>query len=96
MLEVIHDDNKNIIAVCEWWLVDKEGNFDKNGEFIWVAEVEINPLERNKGILKEFIKRLAKKVPQAKFGYFWRLKKYPYRQVRMYSRNKWLSLIKEE
>ena len=91
MIEILRDDKENIIAVCEWWLVDKYGNFDKTGEYVWIQELEVNPEYRHKGLYKFFIKIITDKVPWSKYGYFSR-RKYNSR-VRMYSRSKWLKLI---
>ncbi len=94
MLEVIKDENGNIQAVCEWWLVNADGSFNPNGDIVWISEVEINQIARNNGILKTFIKKITDMVPQAKAGYFWRLRKYPNRKPHLYTREQWLKLIK--
>ena len=94
MLEVLRNDNEDIIAVCEWNLVDALGHFDQRGEFVWINEVEVSKSYRNGGILKEFIKILCARVPWAKYGYFTR-GKYNKRQ-RLYSRKQWLDMVKEK
>ncbi len=96
MLETIKDGNNNIQAVLEWWLVDKWGNFDKNGLYIWIADAEINPDQRMNGLLKKFVKMVSDRAPNAKYAYFTREGKYPKRSPRMYSRRRWLQLLKEE
>ena len=93
MLEIIHDENGELKAVCEWYLVDGQGNFDNNGEFVWINECEISPQCRNNGILKDFAKTIMEKCPQAKFGYFWRKIKYPNRGIRIYHQARWLKLL---
>ena len=93
MLEIIKDNTEKIKAVCEWYLVDINGNFDNKGEFVWVNEVEISSQYKNNGILKQFIKIIIQKCPQAKFGYFWRKEKYPDRKIRIYHKARWLKLI---
>lgn len=94
MLEIIKDTQGNIQAVCEWYLVDENGNFDQKGEFVWINEVEISPQYRNNGILKYFTKTIIEKASTAKFGYFWRQKKYPDRKPRIYHKVRWLKLLK--
>jgi len=93
MLEIIRDENKNIKAVCEYYIVDKNGILDDKGNYIWIQEVEINPDQKNKGLLKEFAKRIMEFIPQAQFGYFHRKRKYPDRGVRVYTKRQWLRLV---
>jgi hypothetical protein len=95
MLELIKDEQGNIKACLEWYLVNDKGEFDQQGEFVWVNEVEISPQYRRNGILKEFARIIIKKAPTAKFGYFWRQEKYPNRDMRIYHKVRWLKLLKE-
>ena len=92
MLEVIRNHNGNIKGCCEWYLVNERGEFDNQGEFIWINECEISRKYRNNGLLKEFARIIMRKCPQAKFGYFWRKVKYPDRKPRIYHRARWLKL----
>jgi hypothetical protein len=93
MLEILHAYDNNIKAVCEWYQVNVNGEFDRNGEFVWVNQVEVSPYFRNENVLKEFIKIIIDKCPKAKFGYFWRKDKYPNRKPRIYHKAQWLKLI---
>jgi len=95
VIEILKDNKENIKAVCEWQLVDSNGNFKQNGEFVWISEVEISSQYRNNGILKVFARIIMTKAPQAKFGYFWRQKKYPNRKIKIYHKYQWLKLIGE-
>jgi hypothetical protein len=95
MLEVLFDEDVEIKAACEYYIVDINGNYDSKGKYVWINEVVIGEKYKNLGLLKEFIKRICDKVPQAEFGYFWRQYKYPNRKVRIYTRRQWLNLVKE-
>ncbi len=92
MIEVLKRDGE-IKGVCEWWIVDKLGKFDPNGEYIFINEVETSKSSENNGNLKYFIETITNKYPQAKYGYFKR-RKYGDR-IRMYSRRQFRKLIKE-
>ena len=95
MLEVIKTEQGEIKAVCEYYIVDGSGNYDTQGEFVWINEVDISSQYRNNGLLKEFVRAIIKKVPStARFGYFWRQGKYPNRKMRIWHKEKWLRLIK--
>ena len=94
MLEIIKDEQGNIKACLEWYLVNSLGQYDKNGDMVWVNECEISPQYRNNGIIKSFAKIIMEKCPQVKFGYFHRLRKYPERGIRIYHKARWLKLLK--
>lgn len=94
MLEIIRDEQNNIKACLEWWLVNSDGSFNDKGEFVWVNELEIAPQYRNNGIVKSFIKTIMNKVPTAKAGYFQR-RKYSDR-IKLFTRRQWEKRIKEE
>lgn len=99
MLEILRTSDGTIKAVCEYYVVDVNGFFDAKGLFIWVNELEIAPPFRREGLLKEFIKIIIEKEPQAQFGYFLRYKKYsetdfPLRKhLRIYHKARWLKLL---
>lgn len=94
MIEILYKDDGEIKAVCEWWMVDNQGHFDPYGEFVWVEDLEITKSERGNGCIKEFIKRITSIVPQAKYGYFFRQRKYPGRHQHTYTREQWLRRIR--
>ncbi len=97
MLEVIKSNTGEIKACLEWYLVDKDGNFSQQGEFVWINEIEISPQYRNNGILREFIRVVVPKVPlTCRFGYFWRRDKYPNRKIRIWHKSQWLRLLNEK
>ena len=94
MIIILRTEDGTIKAVCEYYLVDKSGNFDSKGEYAWVNEVEIAPKFRGNGILKTFTKKIIEDNPTARFGYFWRRRKYPERGIRIYHKSRWLRLLK--
>ena len=98
MLEIIKDKDNNIQAVLEWYLVNGEGNYDPSGKFIWINELETSATVNGDGfgIIKQFVKTIIHKCPQAEWGYFKREKKYPARKFRIYHKNRWLKLIRED
>jgi len=94
MLEIIYKKNGDIKAVCEWWMVNKWGYKDPTGEFVWIEDLEVTKSERNNGSIRAFIKIISDKVPSAKYGYFFRQRKYPGREQKTYTREQWLRRIK--
>ena len=96
MLETIRDDNGNLQAVIEYYVVDNQGNLCDEGKFIWINQIEIsNSVNGHSfGLLKEFAKRIITTYPQAQFAYFKR-KKYNGR-IRIYSKREWLKIFKED
>lgn len=94
MLFTTKDNLGNIQAVCEYNKVNQQGKLDKQGKYVYIANVDINPSARNNGILKKFIKMITDKFPDIEYGYFKRDIKYSGRR-RMYTRQQWLNRIKE-
>ena len=93
MLEVLRTKDGEIKAVCEWYLVNINGEYDKDGIYCWINECEVSKQFENAGCLREFIKIITSNWPQLQFGYFWRKRKYPNREPRIYSRSRWLKLL---
>ena len=94
MLEIIRNGQGEILGACEFYVVDSKGNYDSKGEYCWINEVEVSKSQEHKGLLKEFIRLVIAKVPNCKWGYFWRKRKYESRPPRIYSRERWLKLIR--
>lgn len=94
MLEIIRDEQGNMQAVCEFNRVDKDGKLDKQGRYIYIANMEINPSARGNGMLKKFIKLVSDRIKDFDACYFKREKKYNGR-LRMYTRQQWLNQLKE-
>lgn len=93
MLETLRDNNGNITACLEWWLVNADGSFNSTGQFVWINQMEVSEINRNHTYqyVQEFIKRITDLTP-AQFGYFERRDKKN-NKVRMYSRKRWLKLL---
>lgn len=90
MIEILRDEQGNLKAVCEYYVVDKDGHMKDDGEYVWVNEMEVAPQYRNNGCLRKFVSKIVTMYPQAKYGYFSR-EKYN-KRVRMYSKRQWLNI----
>ena len=80
MIETIKDWNGNCTAYLVWMLCDKDTKSNKQGEYVYVDDLWIHPLQRNKKIkgkkiIRKFIDDIMKQAPTAKYGY-WVRKKY--------------------
>ena len=95
MIACLRDTEGNITAVIEYLLFNEQGCLDDNGEGMFIGELEINPIHRGNGALKELIKMLLAKCPQAKKCVFFRKTKYPDRERRIYTREQFELLTKE-
>ena len=100
MIELLHSDIGEIRAVCEYYIVDKDGNYDAKGKFVWINEVFVAPKFRSNGCLKSLVKNVMEKVPETcEFGYFWRQNKYPSdkftdrKSIRIYDKRQWSKLL---
>ncbi len=90
MIEKKTTDTGLIYSYCEYNLVNKTGQKDPDGEYIFIDDLWVHPNFRNNGTIKYYIQTITDKFPKAKWGYFVRGWKYPDRKARIYSREKWL------
>jgi hypothetical protein len=95
MIEIISNCN-GYSAVCEYVLVDKEGKHQKQGEYLYIADLQIAENYRRKGQIKQLIKQFLTKFPQLKYCYFKRHTKYPNKTFTFHSRREYEKLIKED
>ncbi len=79
-----------IYSYVVYELVNQQGYKDPNGEYIFIDDLWVHESYRNNGTIKYYIKTIADKFPQAKFGYFVRRWKYPDRPAKIYDRETWL------
>lgn len=79
-----------IYAYAEWWIVNKDGQIDRNGEYVFINDLWIHEDYRYKGVMRRFIHKGAKEYPQLKYLYY-RRGKYSDR-LTLYSRKQ----LKEE
>lgn len=93
MIEILKDAIGNIQGVCEFRRVNETGNYDKNGEYAYIANIEVNPGIKGNGAFKKMFPSMYKRVKGIKFVYFKRPK---YRErVRLYRIEQFLKHLKE-
>ena len=91
MTESLKNDDGLIYAFAEYSVVDKQGDFDNEGNYVWIAEWFIAPQYRNKGVIKKLGWKIWDRVHWATHFYFQRKSKYGER-IRTYRID---SLLKE-
>lgn len=95
MLEVITDEQGNLKACLEFYVVDSEGHMDDKGVYCWINDCYVSKSAERNGCLKSFVKIIIQKYSQLQFGYFWR-DKYKDKEgkwrLRVYSKRRWLNL----
>ncbi len=90
MVDYLLDDEVNLEAVVDFWIVNQDGSFNNRGEYIWVSDFYVNPKCRNIKSTAKFAERVIAKVPYAKYCYFVREK---YGKKIMYHKDRWLRII---
>ena len=93
MIEIIKNEHA-FSAVCEYVLVDKEGKHQKQGEYLYIADLQIAGGYQRKGIIKQLIKQFLIKYPFLNYCYFER-EKYGNKTF-FHSRRMYEKLLKEE
>lgn len=93
MLTVFRDNIGSITAACEWWTVDADGmwNPGKDGKYVWVEQLEINPFMDSRDIIRRIIIDIATRVPWA-VGAYWERRDQPTNHIHAFRRNQ---LMKE-
>ena len=94
MLEILRDDLGNIICACEWRRVLSSGEYNKDGKYIYIANVEVSKQYEHTGLLRKLTQAVIDKFPDFEYAYFKR-SKYN-KRIRGYTRKQWLNLIKEK
>lgn len=74
MVTSLKDDQGKIVAYAEWRLVGPSGYEVPNAEYIWVGDMWVHEDYRMMGFVNRLIDEMIRTVPQAKYGYFYRLR----------------------
>ena len=67
MIYTLKNKDGLIYAYLDWTLTDAEWKLKNDGEYFIVQDIWIHPDYRNKGLLKEFIRKIKPNVPSAKW-----------------------------
>ena len=92
MIELIKNEHA-FSGVCEYVLVDKEGKHQKQGEYLYIADLQIATSYERKGIIKQLIRQFLIKYPFIRYCYFRRQSKYP-EKMYFHSRREYERLTK--
>ena len=97
MLTVFRDNAGFIMAACDWWPVDSEGIWNPgiNGKYIWVEQIEINPLLDSRDIIRRIIKDIADRVPHA-VGAYWERRDQPTNHIHAFRRKQLMKEVMEK
>ena len=85
MIELIKNEHA-FSAVCEYVLVDKEGKHQKEGEYLYIADLQIAEGYRRKGVIKQLIKQFLEKYKCLKYCYYDHKKRTHFNSRRKYER----------
>ena len=94
LIEVRRNKDGLIYSYIEFNLVNRKGYKDPDGRYIFIDDLYIHNDFLNNGSIRHYIKIITDKFPQVEYGYFVR-DKYN-KRVRIYTRNKWRKVIKED
>lgn len=70
MLEILRDDDGHIQAACEWWLVDTQGHWTPEGQYVFLHQLEITPGVNLHTVRGWLVEQIGLHQPQA-LGVFW-------------------------
>lgn len=85
MISKLHNKDGFIYAYIEWQVVNKDGQYEDNGEYIYVQDLWIQENNRNKGIMKRLIGMVNRhKFSQNAKYVYWVREKYNDRVSRLF------------
>lgn len=83
-----------ILAVIEWNTFGPDGVLDDDGYFLYIGEMYIHDSLDGVKTIKQFIRTILDKAPQAEVGFFVREYKYQGRLPRQYKRKQFERLVR--
>lgn len=90
MLTVIRTEDGEIKGCCEWCRCDASGTRNKDGQYVWISELEVNV--KYVKVIHDIIHAIDKLCGDASFVYFWR-SKYN-KRIRVYPRDRFLNFVR--
>lgn len=95
MLEVIRGKDGVIKGVCEFVVMNDEGEMAVDGTWMFIGDLEVAPEYRSNGVIKQIIRNILDRCPNAQKCGWVREYKYKGRPMRTYTRKQFEKLIKE-
>lgn len=86
MLTTVYRD-RHLVAACDWWCVDEDGQPDPKGAYVWVEQLEV--CCPGPGIIPSVIREIAYRVPWAK-GAYWERRERPGHRLYAFTRDRLL------
>ena len=60
MVSVLDNQEGFLTGYIEWYVLNEHGQFQENGDYIYIHEIWIHPLQRKKKALKHLIQKIDK------------------------------------
>ena len=92
MLTVMRDAQGHLEAVCDWWLVDEQGRWTPQGQYVFLHELEVNPGIKLHAVRKHLVSTISLAALGA-LGVFWKRDHDAYPRVHAFRRSQ---LLREE
>jgi sugar/nucleoside kinase (ribokinase family) len=93
MIEIIKDADENILAVCDYLVLNRKKELDVEGEVVVILHAEVSKTARGNGLLVRMIKEILIRHPKAEECFFTRETKYPGRKVKRYVRQQFERIV---
>ena len=72
MLSTRKDEFGNLLGVCEWHLVNQDGQQDIHGTWVWIQQIELSPHMSMAPFARWLIHDVATRCPTAQVAYWQR------------------------
>ena len=94
MLTTIRDAQGQLLAVCEWWLVDATGHWTPEGQYVFLHQLEISPGVNLHTVRKSLVEQISLQEPRA-LGVFWKREHDIYPRIHAFRREQLQQLCQE-
>ena len=92
MLTVVRNKHGDLLAACDWWLVDAEGRWQpQTGQYIFVHQLEVAPRVRMPTLIRALIYNIGQAAPEA-LGCFWKREHDAFPRIHAFRRSSLVQL----
>ena len=95
MIEVLRNDQGEIVAVCEYIIINDQVEEEQFGNRCFIKYLEINQSLRRRDCIARLVKQMMLKHPKTMTCEWYRMAKYPQRRLSKVTRTQGEKLTRE-
>ena len=95
MLTVVRAAHGALLAVCDWWLVDVQGQWTPQGDYVFLNQLETTPGVNVHTVRRHLVQEIGALVPWT-VGVYWERRDHLTRRLHAFRRSQLRQLCQEE